>query len=114
MKRQFTNADTIETRAIYKNLEVATIGAPQELREEPKRVNPFEHIDAGNKILQEARIQAASVSDPNQTLVSGPIESTSETVRLDELPAIVRQAAEASLLKKLGLVRGRATTKTKH
>lgn len=104
MKRQFSNADTSETRAIFRGIDASNIEAPLELREEPKRVNPFEHIDAGNKALQEARMQAASISDPTQTLVRGPVETTSESVTLEDLPAIVRHAAEAAIMKKLGPV----------
>ncbi len=111
MKRQFSNADSTETSAIFRGIQ--HIAEVKEVREEPKRVNPFEHIDAGNKILQEARMQAAVVSDPTQTLVRGPVEVSSETVSLEELPALVRQAAEASIIRNFGLLR-KSTTKTKN
>jgi len=112
MKRQFSNADTMETRLLYRGIE-SNIEGPEELRPEPKRVNPFQHIEDGNKALQEARIQAALHSDATQTLVHGPIETTTETVSMEDLPAIVRQAAEASIMKNLGLLR-KTATKTKN
>jgi hypothetical protein len=98
-KRQFFNADTPETSAIFSGLHSKTIEQKQETREEEKPINPFAHIDEGNKLLEHARLEAAKLSDATQIFVNGPVTrpQESETVSLDDLPAIVRQAAEAAV-----------------
>jgi hypothetical protein len=74
-----------------------------EVREEAKRIDPFEHIHARNAELDAVRAHVALQSDSRQVLVKHPhaLPVKQETVSLDELPSIVRQSAEAVLLQRL-------------
>lgn len=105
-KHLFENAATDDTtNRLFELVKALPIEQVQELRPEPAKLNPFEAIDERNHAMDQARYDASLVSDPTQTLVKGPsaapIAAKSETVTLEELPAIVRQAAEAALIKKL-------------
>lgn len=113
MKKQFFNADSIETSAIFSGLSSKVLTEKPEVRPEETTINIYKHIDDGNKRLEQARIEAAKISDATQTLVNGPVTmaTESETVSLDDLPAIVRQAAEASLLKRAKKNPGSSTAK---
>lgn len=102
-KKQFFNADTPETNAIFSGLSNKVLESKKEVRDEAPKIDPFAHIDEKNKLLEQARLDAAKLSDATQVFVNGPTTrpTESETISYDELPAIVRQAAEANILKKL-------------
>lgn len=81
----------------------AYISPKQEVRPEPERINPYAAIEERNALLDKAHMEAALLSDSTQTLIKEPYASVvhAETVTLEDLPAMVRQAAEAAMLKKL-------------
>lgn len=102
-KKLFFNADKDEdTERIFAQA-VTEIVRTKETLPEPKPINPYEAVEARNAEMDRARLEAAQVSDPSQVLLKGPTSGPQkvETVSMDSLPAIVRQAAEAALLKKM-------------
>jgi len=81
-----------------------------EVRPEAPRINPFEAIEERNRAMDLARLEAARISDPTQVLVKEPVAiGQTQTVSIDELPAIVRQATEAALLKRYKPLKKTAT-----
>lgn len=73
----------------------------QEIRPEAPRIDPYDAIKERNEALDKARFEAAKISDPTQVLIKEPYAiSKTETVTLAELPAVVRQAAEAAIIKR--------------
>jgi hypothetical protein len=104
-KRLFFNADTKETDALFAHAQRQEVHEPEAIVPEEKPVDPFAAVNERNAIMNAARAEAAKVSDPTQTLVEGPHRpaNSSETVTLDQLPLIVRQAAENAIQKR-GLV----------
>jgi len=108
-KRLFFNAEQDQiTKAIFQDAAHLKVARPAEVRMEEKPVNPFEDIDRRNAELEEARQEALRVPDPTRILIKEPSKAPSkiETVSLEELPLVVRQAAEASLLRKLRRPKG--------
>jgi hypothetical protein len=108
-KAVFENAASDETvNRLFEAVKGVTVTAPQEVRAEAPRVNPFEAIEERNRAMDQARYEAAMVSDPTMKLVKAPgalpSGQSSEVVGLDELPAIVRQAAESAVMRKLNVV----------
>lgn len=104
-KRLFFNAEgDPDTKRVFAS--AAGLSAPkrQELAPEQPAVNPYQDIEERNARMDAARLEAAKVSDQRQQLVREPSRAVAtkvETVKMEELPAMVRQAAEAALLKKL-------------
>jgi hypothetical protein len=100
-KALFYNAqDDPEVLKTFGGLQNRVVVAKKEVREEAPKVNPFQHLEDRNAELAKIRNEAALRSDATQTLVKGPkplIEK--ETVSLEDLPHIVRQAAESALLR---------------
>lgn len=98
-KQLFFNAEN-ETHFFNSN---AYVNQVQEVRPEEPRVNPFASIDERNALLDKAHMEAAMISDATQTLIKEPYASiqVAETVTLEELPHVVRQAAEAAMLRNL-------------
>lgn len=102
-KKFFFNAEHDEdTKRIFSQA-VTEVPRPKEVQVEAPPINPFEALETRNRQMDQARLEAAKKSDPSQVLVREPTSGPTkiESVQLDELPAIVRQAAEAALLKKL-------------
>jgi len=100
----FYNAENDKTiSATYENARSTRVAGPVEVRKEAPQIDPYEEINKRNAELDAIRHEAAMVSDSQQTLVRDPMvqASKTETVSLDKLPAIIRQAADAALLKKL-------------
>jgi hypothetical protein len=64
-------------------------------------INPFSEIEERNKELDRIRQEMALRSDDTQILVKEPPKQADkqETVSLDQLPFVVKQAAEAAILK---------------
>jgi hypothetical protein len=81
----------------------AYVSPKAEVRPEPERINPYAAIEERNALLDKAHMEAALISDSTQTLIKQPYASVvhAETVTLEDLPALVRQAAEAAMLKKM-------------
>lgn len=107
-KALFENAASDETvNRMFEAVKAVNVSGPEEVRPEAPRVNPFESIDERNQAMDKARYEAAMVSDPTMKLVKGPSAlpsgQSTEVVGLDELPAIVRQAAEAAVMRKLNI-----------
>ena len=99
----FFNAEDDKTiSATYESARTTTLETPAEVRREEARIDPYEAINLRNAELDSIRHQAAMASDNQQTLVRQPMVQPSKTeiVSLEKLPAIIRQAAEAALLKK--------------
>jgi len=90
-----TNLDAFEA------VKHCIIPQKQELREEEPSVDIFKDIHEKNRALDTIRADLALVSNEQETLVRGPHKTASkeETVTLDELPLIVKQAAEAAMLQ---------------
>jgi hypothetical protein len=100
----FYNAENDKTiAATYENARSTNVAAPVEVRPEEAPKDPFEEINRKNAELDAIRHEAAMVSDSRQTLVRDPMvqASKTETVSLDKLPAIIRQAADAAMIRKL-------------
>lgn len=100
----FNNAEGDESIA-KAFVSVAKAHAPtvEEVRPEAPRIDPYAEINARNAEMERIRYELALKSDSRQTLLTGPSvqASKSETVALSELPAIVRQAAEAAARSKI-------------
>ena len=103
-KKLFFNAEHDEdTKRVFAQA-VVSVEKPKELAPEPKPVNPYQALDDRNRAMDQARIEAAKVSDPTMVLIKEPgIQPAAkvESVTLEQLPAVVRQAAEAAVLKRL-------------
>ena len=113
-KRLFFNAEDSDN--VFKDALRAPIEMRKEVNEEPEPINPYASIDQKNEEYEKVLYELAFKSDATQTLVrdpSKPADKKSETMRLEDLPAIVRQAAEAALLQKLRSVKTKKTTTTK-
>jgi len=104
-KRLFFNAE--DSDMVFKGALSAPIEMRKEVNEEPEPINPYASIDKKNEEYEKVLYELAFKSDATQTLVRDPSKPAdkSETVRLEDLPAIVRQAAEAALLQKLRSVK---------
>jgi hypothetical protein len=104
-RKMFFNAEHDKSiQEVYKYVAKEHVRQAPEVRVEEAPKNPFEHLEERNRLLNEARLEAAKRSDPTMTLVKDPYtvkETSKETVQIEDLPAIVRQQAEASLLKRL-------------
>lgn len=100
----FNNGKNSETAKLFAGLQNTVVPQREELKAEAPKVNPFAALDAKNAELDKARLEAAMLSSENQVLVRGPnaVPSSKEFVGLDELPAAVRQAAEAAAQNALG------------
>jgi hypothetical protein len=105
-KALFYNADSSETAAIFAGLEHVTVKGPSEVRDEAEPIDPFASINERNVEMTKARTIAAEISDDRQILVKGPTKK-GETVAVayEELTPLVRQAAEAALLRRPKLLR---------
>lgn len=103
-KKLFFNAekDTI-TQKIFQTVQNIKVERQQEVRPEEKPIDPFEAINKRNAELDQIRFEASKVPDPMQIMIKEPSKPATsvETVKLEDLPIIVRQAAEASILAKL-------------
>jgi len=107
-KALFYNADTAETAALFAGLDQLKLEPIVEVRKEEPAINPYAHIDERNRELSEARLLAAEISDPNQVLLKGPTKmGRTETVSLDDLTPLVKQAAEAALLRRPKILKRR-------
>lgn len=109
-KRLFFNAENdASVERAFKGMQKAIVAAPKpEVRPEEKPIDPFAHLEEGRKEREQARFEAAVSSDPSQQLVHGPSVTETTVERLEDLPALVRQAAQAAALKGLkarGLVK---------
>ena len=100
-KKLFFNAENSHYGGAFDSK--AYVSPKPEVRPEPERINPYAAIEERNALLDKAHMEAALVSDANQTLIKQPYASVvhAETVTLEDLPAMVRQAAEAAMLKKM-------------
>jgi hypothetical protein len=101
-KRLFFNAEEDSvTQAIFQGLQDAKVAKKQEVRPVDAPINPFAEIEERNKELDRIRQEMALRSDDTQILVKEPPKQADkqETVSLDQLPLIVKQAAEAAILK---------------
>lgn len=97
----FYNADNSETAALFAGLEHLKLEAKKEVRVEEKPIDPFAHIDERNNELEAVRRLAAESSDPNQILLKGPTKiGQTEIVSIEDLTPLVKQAAEAALLRR--------------
>lgn len=105
-KQLFFNGQDATTEKLFRSVSALPVVQPQEVRQEAAPVNPYAELEARNAEMDRIRLEAAMQSDGTQTLLKPPTKvsaTTTETVSLEELPALVRQAAEASLKKRLGL-----------
>jgi len=105
-KRLFFNAEDDEsTKIVFELASRQNVGSlvKEEVRPEEKPIDPFAAIDERNAELDRIRHEQALLSDPTQTLVKEPVKNktSSETVKLEDLPVVVKQAAEASIYKLL-------------
>ena len=98
-KALFNNAEGDESLS-KAFVAVAKAHAPVavEVRVEEPRIDPYAALNARNEEMERVRYELALKSDARQTLVSAPSVQASKarSVPLSELPAIVRQAAEAA------------------
>ena len=101
-KRLFFNADNKETDALFAHARQQEVREPEAIVPEEAPIDPFAAINERNAMMNAARAEAAKVSDPSQTLITGPNKPAdrSETVTLEQLPLIVKQAAESALQKR--------------
>ena len=88
--------------ATYEGARTTKVDGPNEVRPAVAPIDPFEAINKRNAELDAIRHEAALASDSQQTLVRDPMvqPSKTETVSIDKLPAIIRQAADAALLRR--------------
>jgi len=103
-KRLFFNAEKDQiTKAIFQDAGHLKVARPPEVRIEEKPIDPFEDINRRNSELEQARQEALRVPDPTRILIKEPSKAPTktETVTLEQLPLVIRQAAEASVLKHL-------------
>jgi hypothetical protein len=101
-KRLFFNAEEDSvTQAIFQGLQDAKVTKKQEVRPVEAPINPFAELEERNKELDRIRQEMALRSDDTQILVKEPPKQADkqETVSLDQLPFVVKQAAEAAILK---------------
>ena len=100
-KKLFFNAESSQYGAAFDSK--AYVSPKAEVRPEPERINPYAAIEERNALCDKAHMEAALISDSTQTLIKQPYASVvhAETVTLEDLPALVRQAAEAAMLKKM-------------
>jgi hypothetical protein len=102
VKKLFFNAEKDEgTNFVFAPIANAKVMAPDEVRKESVPINPFAAIEERNAELDQIRFDAAMRSDPTQTLIKEPakVADKTEHVTMEQLPVVVRQAAEASILK---------------
>ena len=101
-KRLFFNADTKETDALFAHARRQEVHEPEVIVPEERPIDPFAAVNERNAMMNAARAEAAKVSDASQVLITGPNKpaNSSETVTLDQLPLIVKQAAENALQKR--------------
>lgn len=80
----------------------STVPQKQELREESEPIDIYEQINKKNELLDQIRRERAMVSTEFEKLIKEPgkLPDHSETVSLEDLPLVVKQAAEAALLQK--------------
>lgn len=83
---------------LFNGLQNTVIPKREELKPEAPKVNPFADLEAKNAELDKARLEASKLSTENQVLVRGPnaLGLQKDFVSLDDLPAAVKQAAEAA------------------
>lgn len=94
----FHNADNEETNRLFSGLSSVEVPKAPELRPEEKQIDPYEFINTRNDLLNKARIESASINDPNQVLIKGPSKTgQTEEIDMDKLMPLVRQAAESAL-----------------
>ena len=88
----------------------------QELREEEPPIDIFQSINEKNKLLDTIRAEQALISNEHEVLVKGPhkLAAEEESVTLEELPALVKQAAEAALLYQINKQQMSLKRNTKH
>lgn len=104
-RRLFFNAEDSATDAVFAQAarhDVAVFQRPEVLPEAP-RVDPFASIHERNSVMDAVRTEAAKVSDNTQVLIKGPsaVATATETVALEELPLLVKQAAEQAVQSRL-------------
>ena len=103
-RKLFYNAEKDqETIAVFRGLEnTKPVEKKVEIREEQPQIDPYESIKLRNMELDKARFDAALKSDSAQTLLKAPTRvDNKETVTLEQLPAIVRQATRAALIRRI-------------
>jgi hypothetical protein len=105
-RQLFYNADNHETARIFAGLEKAVAPKVEEVRVEEAPIDPHAALNERNAEMAAARNAAASVSDDRQVLLHGPTKvGVEERISLDDLTPLVRQAAEAAMLRRPGFKR---------